>query len=157
MSSNNDGKAKNNGGAKAKVSRAPITQRNKERRAKRLAAFALSAKCLRRKEIVANNKAVKRLRKSNTPGYKPGSNIMHEDREKGVFSIRLRESGDVFHGLTVDSVEDSKRDVSMLPKEHQHGAKGTIKEPGRICFITPAGKKWLMNFNEFSFLITPAK
>ena len=150
MSSNNDGKAKNNGGGK--VNRAPITQRNKERRAKRLAAFLQSAKCLKRQENAKLRKEQKRLRKINSPSYKPGSNIM-EDREKGALSIRLHSTGEIFHGLTVDSVEDSKRDTSGLPKEHQHGAKGSVKEPGRICFITPAGKKWLMNFNDYSFFI----
>jgi hypothetical protein len=136
----------------SKVSRDHITQRNKERRAKRLAAFLLSSRCLKRQENAKLRKEQKRLRKINSPSYKPGSNIM-EDREKGELSIRLHSTGEVFHGLTVDSVEDSKRDTSTLPKEHQHGAKGSVKEPGRICFITPAGKKWLMNFSEFSFLI----
>ena len=93
---------------------------------------------------------------SNNDGKAKNNGDKHEDRDKGVLSIRLHSTGEIFHGLTVDSVEDSKRDTSGLPKEHQHGqhgAKGSVKEPGRICFITPAGKKWLMNFNEFSFFI----
>lgn len=128
------------------------TDINKARRAKIRERKANDPKVAIRAERRKARAMAKRQANYENRAYKPGPNLVDPKPEIPVLTIRLYEKKENFQ-VTVEQVVDGPRDTSKLPKEHRPGAWGSLISNGGVTFLTRAGKKWHMKFNEFCFVI----
>lgn len=70
-----------------------------------------------------------------------------------TYTILLHQGGSIISGLTVDEGKDGLRNLLVLPGEYRKGSLGELVSEGGISFVTRQGKKWIIRFSEFSFVI----
>ena len=57
------------------------------------------------------------------------------------YTVRLTSSGNLIHGLTIDSGYNGDREKNQ-----------NLVAEGGVLFYTPAGKKFFLKYSEFSFV-----